>query len=63
MKNLLYCRRSTVTILGIICLTGLGIYQGTDVSYAVAGCVAAICGANAFEKVGQTKAVKYGNEG
>jgi hypothetical protein len=67
MKTILFCRRSIVTLTGILCLTGLGVYQMVDVSYAISACVAAICAANSYEKVGKAKATKasvpYGQEG
>lgn len=49
MKNLLICRRTFITTLGIICCTALGAYLKVDVSLAIMGAVASICGANAAE--------------
>lgn len=50
MRNFMICRRTFLGTLAIVCLTGLGVYQGTDVSYAIAGLVSAIGAANAYEK-------------
>lgn len=49
MKHVFKCRRTFVAVLGIVCLTLLGLVNNLDVGVAVAGCVAAICGANAAE--------------
>lgn len=49
MRNLFLCRRTFITTLGIACLTSLGVLHGADVAWAIAGCVGAICGANAAE--------------
>ena len=51
MKKILACRRSIVAILGMGCLLALGLHNGLDVSLAIAGCVASICSANAYEAV------------
>jgi len=55
MKKLYNCRRSTLALVGILCLTGLGIYHGEDISgiaVAISGIVGAVSGANAWEKRG-----------
>ena len=49
MKKILNCRRSIVALVGIGCLLALGLHNGLDVSLAIAGCVASVCGANAFQ--------------
>lgn len=49
MSRILKCRRTFVAVLGIVCLTLLGLVNGLDVGAAVAGCVTAVCGANAAE--------------
>lgn len=49
MRAILSCRRTFITVMGISCLTALGIVHGTDVSLAIAGCVAALAGSNAAE--------------
>ena len=53
MKKILNCRRSIVALVGIGCLLALGLHNGLDVSLAIAGCVASICGANALETYGR----------
>lgn len=50
MRNFMICRRTFLATLGILCLTGLGAYKGMDVSLSVAGIVAAVAGANSYEK-------------
>ena len=52
MKKLLECRRSSLGLIGMICLTTMGIYTGQDISgisVAIAGIVASIAGANSWE--------------
>lgn len=49
MRKLTTCRRTFISTLGIVALTLLGLVQGIDTSVAIAGCVAALCGANAAE--------------
>lgn len=49
MKNLLICRRTFIATLGIVCCTALGAYLKIDVTLAIMGAVASICGANAAE--------------
>lgn len=44
-------RRTVISILGIICITILGLYQGNDVSWAILGIVSTVVGANATQKV------------
>jgi hypothetical protein len=39
-------------MFAIICLTFLGYTKGTDVSLAIAGVVASVASANAFQKKG-----------
>ena len=51
MKRLVNCRRTFIAFSAIVCLTGLGLYHGLDVSIAIAGVVASIAGSNAYEKV------------
>jgi hypothetical protein len=55
MKKILNCRRSIIAVIGIICLTWLGISKGIDISgiaLAISGIVASVSGANAWEKRG-----------
>lgn len=51
MKHLLNCRRTYIATLGILCCTVLGAYLKIDVSLAIMGAVASICGANATEAI------------
>lgn len=53
MKKILGCRRSSLALFAISCLTGLGLYLGQDTSgiaVAIAGIVASVAGSNAYEK-------------
>jgi hypothetical protein len=61
MKKILSCRRSIVAVFGISCLTLLGMYHGVDISgiaIAVAGIVASVAGANAYQSKGSPQTVK-----
>jgi hypothetical protein len=54
MKHpILKCRRSIIAIFAIGCLTYLGLKNGTDVSVAIAGIVAAVAGSNAYQGKGK----------
>lgn len=55
MKKFLNCRRSVIAVFSIACLTYLGASRGIDTSIAIAGIVAAVCGANSYERVGKAK--------
>lgn len=62
MRKILSCRRSTIAVIGIGCLTLLGMYHGVDISgisIAIAGIVASVAGANAY----QAKGIKPKEEG
>lgn len=53
MKKIWNCRRSSLAVMGIICLTTLGLYHGQDISgiaVAISGIVGAIGASNAWEK-------------
>lgn len=53
MNKLWSCRRSFLAFFAIMCLTGLGIHIGEDISgiaVAISGVVASVAGANAYEK-------------
>jgi len=53
MRKILACRRSTIAVIGIACLTWLGLSTGVDISgiaIAISGVVASVAGANAYEK-------------
>ena len=55
MKNIYECRRTFLAVLGISCLTALGLYHATDISgiaLAISGIVGAVAGSNAWEKRG-----------
>lgn len=67
MRNLWSCRRTFISTLAILCLTGIAIAKGVDVSVAIATICAALGAANAYERVGMTKAdstmaVQYSTE-
>lgn len=52
MEKILKCRRSVVTLVGIVCLTALGLIVKTDIAgiaLAISGCVASVCAANAYQ--------------
>jgi hypothetical protein len=56
MRKILTCRRSTIAIMAIVCLTSLGLYHGQDISgiaLAISGIVASVAGSNAWEKRGR----------
>lgn len=51
MKHIWCCRRTFISLIGIVCLTGLGFYTAdVSVAMAISGAIAALCGANAWEK-------------
>lgn len=61
MKKIFSCRRSIIAVFGISCLTLLGMYHGVDVSgiaIAIAGIVASVAGANAYQAKGSPPAAK-----
>jgi hypothetical protein len=47
-----------IALVGIACLTWIGITKNCDVSTAIAGIVLAIAGSNATEKVGMNYTAK-----
>ena len=51
--KILNCRRSILSIIAIGCLTYLGLKNGTDVSVAIAGIVAAVASSNAYQARGK----------
>jgi len=53
MKRIFNCRRSIISIIAIACLTYLGVVNGTDVSVAIAGIVAAVASSNAYQARGR----------
>lgn len=53
MGKIFNCRRSIIALVAICCLTGMGVYIGTDIgaiSLAISGIVGAVSGSNAWEK-------------
>lgn len=52
MKRIFLCRRSSLALIGMGLLTYLGIHNNLDVSLAIAGIVASIAGANAYQNKG-----------
>lgn len=62
MVKIWNCRRSMLAMIGIACLTGLGIYHGEDISgiaIAISGIIGAVAGSNAWEKRAKSE---YGEE-
>lgn len=55
MRKILNCRRSMIALFSILCLTVLGVVQGIDVSFAIAGIVASIAGANSYQGAAERK--------
>ena len=55
MRKILNCRRTTVALVAIICLTGLATVNNVDVSGAIAMIVGFLCGANAAQGVFEKK--------
>ncbi len=55
MRNILYCRRTFICTLAILCLTAIGLYKGIDVSMALASVAIGLAGANAYEMAGKAK--------
>jgi hypothetical protein len=66
MKKILDCRRSIIALVGIGCLTWLGLAKGIDISgiaLAISGIVASVSGANAWEKRSAQAAAPAKQEG
>lgn len=53
MKNLLYCRRSTVALLSIGILSAMAFFKDMDTSVAIASVAMGLAAANAGEAVGK----------
>lgn len=49
MKKILNCRRSSLSLIGIIVL-GIGLFNGVDTSGAIAMICIGLAGSNSFEK-------------
>jgi hypothetical protein len=52
MKKILHCRRSSLALIAMACLTSLGLVKGQDVALALAGVVTAVAASNAYQKRG-----------
>lgn len=66
MKKIIACRRSIIAIVGIGCLTWLGLAKGIDISgiaMAISTIVASVAGANAWEKRSQPAKKEEGDIG
>ncbi len=50
MWNIFKCRRSSLAVIAIAVLGWLSYEKGHDVSMAIAGVVASVAGANAYQK-------------
>lgn len=54
MLKIMDCRRTFITFFGVCCLLALGLINDIDTSMSIAAAVAALCGANSWEKRGQS---------
>lgn len=52
MKKIFQCRRSSLALLAMICLTILGLVKDQDVSLALVGVVTAVAASNAYQQKG-----------
>jgi hypothetical protein len=50
MKRIFQCRRSSLALLGMVCLTWLGLAKDADVALAIAGIVGSVAASNAYQK-------------
>jgi len=50
MLRILKCRRSSLALLGMTCLTWLGLAKDADVALAIAGIVGSVAASNAYQK-------------
>jgi len=56
MLKIIQCRRSSLALIAIGCLTFLGAYVGNDISgiaVAISGLVASVAASNAWQKRGE----------
>jgi hypothetical protein len=53
MLKIFKCRRSSLALIGMACLTWIGLKNGTDVSLAIAGIVAGVAASNAYQGKGK----------
>ncbi len=51
MKSIMKCRRTFLAVMGMVCLTVLGLAVKAEVAGAIATIVLAVAGANATEKI------------
>jgi ethanolamine utilization protein EutP (predicted NTPase) len=58
MKNMVKCRRTFVSLFGIVALTVLGIVTKQDVAASIAAIAMTISGANAAQAVFALRGVK-----
>ena len=49
MKKIFACRRSSLALIAMLCLTALGIVKGQDVALALAGVVASVAASNSYQ--------------
>ncbi len=54
MKNIMLCRRTFISALGIAALLTLGLYKGADVAFAIAAIAAGISASNAYENAAKS---------
>lgn len=54
MRNLMYCRRTFVTVLSITYLFIITLTKNIDATMAISTACAALCAANSWEKRGGT---------
>lgn len=53
MSKIFSCRRSSLALIAIVCLTSLGFYHQTDISgiaLAISGICAGVAASNSYEK-------------
>jgi hypothetical protein len=56
IEKVLHCRRTVVSLTGLFCLTGLGIYlKSTDVATSIAAICLGVSVANAGQAIGTAK--------
>jgi len=53
MLKIFLCRRSSIALISVSCLTFLAYAKGIDVSTAISGICLSVAGSNAYEKKGQ----------
>ena len=51
MKKILNCRRSSLALIGMLLLFGLGYFKAVDVAGAISAITMAVAVSNAYEKV------------